>query len=465
MLKAKFIYSNNITPAIIRAVFFAGIFLLASISYFTYTKNKELIIQSENVNHTNIVKLSVLQNLTNLTDAETGYRGFLLTKDSVFLEPYLNALKKIPITLNKIDSLTSNNKNQNIVYDTLKLISNKRIALIKSFEKNYENISQNQILINGKKEMDALRATTNRMIIEEDRLLKLRTESLTKALSITPLITILLSILAMAVLSFPYFKILYDLKKSKDLQEQLAMSEKVLINSNTELMQFAFVASHDLQEPLRKIQTFISRIAETETTISAKGLDYFGRIDKSAKKMQQLILDILSYSRLNNQVQKTENLDLNNVAYAAKYQLEDVIQQKNATLHINHLPSVHVIKYQMEQVFTNLIGNALKFTKLNEAPVITITANIKTSDQINHPLKHQEQSYHCISVSDNGIGFDEEHGEKIFNIFNRLHAKEAYEGNGIGLSIVKKIVEAHGGFIIAKSAVNEGATFEIYLPL
>ena len=246
---------------------------------------------------------------------------------------------------------------------------------------------------------------------------------------------------------------------------ELKQINEALIKSNSELEQFAYVASHDLQEPLRKIQTFASRILDTEQpNLSGKGKDYFGRMQSASKRMQQLILDLLSYSAANTAEKHFEATDLNVLLQVVKEHLKELLEQKNATITATTLPVISVIAFQFEQLFTNLISNALKFSVAGVAPQLHITAGIINGAATGIAGINTTKDYHFITFADNGIGFEPEFSERIFQVFQRLHGKEAYEGTGIGLAICKRIVENHYGFITASGVLNEGATFTIYLP-
>ena len=248
--------------------------------------------------------------------------------------------------------------------------------------------------------------------------------------------------------------------------KELLIANEELVKTNMELAQFAYVASHDLQEPLRKIQTFATRILETESeNLSPKGKDYFNRMQASSTRMQQLIVDLLAFSRANAVEKNYEQTDLNHLLILVKEQLQESIQQKNAVIISDHLPALTVIAYQFEQLFTNLIANSLKFTVPGVAPIIKISSGYVSGNEINLPEVDKNRSYQFLSFSDNGIGFDTQFKDRIFQVFQRLHSKTAYEGTGIGLAICKKIVENHHGFIDAVSEPGKGATFMIYLPL
>jgi PAS domain S-box-containing protein len=248
----------------------------------------------------------------------------------------------------------------------------------------------------------------------------------------------------------------YELKRSNDELKQ----------SNGELAQFAYVASHDLQEPLRKIQTFSTRILESEHgNLSERGKDYFVRMQSASRRMQQLILDLLSYSRASTSEKHFERVDLNQVVQVVKEQLKESIEQKQATVTSSVLPVLDGIPYQFEQLFTNLISNALKFSRQGVDPVISISYSLVSKKDVPQITAHRANRYHRIQVADNGIGFDPQFSDRIFNVFQRLHGRDEYAGTGIGLSIVKKIVENHHGVVEAHGEVGKGASFILFLPV
>ena len=236
-----------------------------------------------------------------------------------------------------------------------------------------------------------------------------------------------------------------------------------LVTMNKELEAFAYLSSHDLQEPLRKIQTFADRIIEKEK-LSESGKNYFRLMEDAANRMQTLIEDLLSFSRLNTSERKFKITDLNSIIDYVKADFKEIIDEKHATIEAAELSEANIITFQFRQLMQNLIGNALKFSKPNVPPHIIIKSNIIKGTTVIHQYLSPEKKYCHISVADNGIGFEEEFNEKVFEVFQKLHGKEEYAGTGIGLAIVKKIVEIHHGFITVTSQLNKGTTFDIYLP-
>ncbi len=247
--------------------------------------------------------------------------------------------------------------------------------------------------------------------------------------------------------------------------ENLAIMNSELLTINKELEAFTYISSHDMQEPLRKIQTYSKRILEIdENLLSENGKKYFHIIDKEAMRMQTLIKNLLTFSHLNTTERKFEICDLKKVAEEILGELKLQINEKKAVVVLKNLPKMKVIAWQFRQLLYNLISNSLKFTISEVVPRIVISSKIVNSTIVPKKNLMKGVSYHLVSISDNGIGFKEEFEEKIFGVFQRLHGKDEYAGTGIGLSIVKRIVGNHNGIIVASSKAGHGATFDIYIP-
>ena len=238
-----------------------------------------------------------------------------------------------------------------------------------------------------------------------------------------------------------------------------------LIIANKELLAFTYISSHDLQEPLRKIQTFVSIIVENENkNLSDNGKYAFQRIQLAAGRMQQLIEDLLSFSRISSTDHQFEKTELRIIIEDIKTELKDTIEEKNASIETTELCSANIIAFQFRQLMYNLVSNALKFSRSGIPSHIIIKGKIVKGSKLNNAKLSPDKKYCHITVSDNGIGFEPHFSERIFEVFQKLHGKEQYAGTGIGLAIVKKIVDNHHAFITATSQLNEGATFDIYIP-
>lgn len=245
----------------------------------------------------------------------------------------------------------------------------------------------------------------------------------------------------------------YAIERKRSEMEIRAYAAK-LEKANEELQEFAFVASHDLQEPLRKIQAFGERLKlKYEASLGEDGRDYLGRMQKAASRMEILIQDLLKYSRVATRTKPFARINLLEPIKQALSNLERSMEETGGRVFIEELPSIDMDKGQMCQLFQNIIGNALKYHRPGENPIIRI-----------YPTPC-DKGLCCIAVEDNGIGFDEKHAERIFRPFQRLHGRSSYEGTGMGLAICRKIAERHGGSITVSSAVGRGSIFTVILPV
>lgn len=607
----------------IRIIFLIAIIVLLTLSVFSFIKTKTLVDASALVNHTYVIKNKLESSVYILTNMETNERGYLISKDTSFLQPYSISAVNINSCLHDIDSLTKDNTYQQQNAILLRTLIYKRIGYLESMLAEYRTstaIAQEylmQTFLTGKTLMEEVRRQVDKMQAEEDQLLHKRSALLTKEAFITPLATVFLIIASIVVLIASYFRIvqkqkiedtlkseiveseerflkifhynpvpmtlseiknnkikyankpfydtfgyteqevighsseelnlvgpeenqrliallygllqesrtiaelralsaeekeglliklkqtdamknlevLYtrkngetfpavvsfeimrfgderytiasyqDITERKRVQEQLTNQNEILIEANKELESFNYISSHDLQEPLRQIQVLASRIiAEENKNLTDKGKNYFEKMQKAANHMQTLIANLLDYSRTKTVERKFETTDLRIIAEQVKTEFKDTINEKHATIEIGEMCEAKIIPFQFRQLMYNLIGNSLKFSTPDIPPHIKIESrNEKYSNGNNANLTFGKEYCH-ISISDNGIGFEPQYKDRIFEIFQRLHDKQTFEGTGVGLAIVKKIVEIHKGIITASSELNKGATFDIYIP-
>jgi len=259
---------------------------------------------------------------------------------------------------------------------------------------------------------------------------------------------------------------------NEELEFQNAEKEKraiELMNANKELLAFNFISSHDLQEPLRKIQIFISIIMDKEMKLMTEaGKNNLKRIHVAATRMRQLIEDLLDFSRVGAVDHSYEMNDLKDIIEDVKLELSDTIGTKKAVFAIDDLVPVCIVPFQFRQLMYNLISNSLKFAIPDASLRISIKSTVLKHDEfrlLNLPDSPQICDYWNLSFTDNGIGFEAEYNKVVFIIFQRLHHREHYSGTGIGLAIVKKIVDNHNGIITADGNLNKGVTFNIYIPI
>jgi PAS domain S-box-containing protein len=248
-------------------------------------------------------------------------------------------------------------------------------------------------------------------------------------------------------------------------QRNLESKNVKLGKMNSELQSYAHISSHDLQEPLRKLQIIASRIVDTEKqNLSNEGKDLLSRMNNSVKRMQNIIDDLLAYSTSDSEKTKFEKIDIVKIINDVKDDFSEEIKRKCATIEIESSCVVKVIPVQIRQVLYNLINNSFKFAKEGNPPQIQIQCQLIKGSSIQYKNFPPHKLFAHISYTDNGIGFEPKYSEKIFGLFQRLHAKDQYRGTGIGLAIVKKIIENHHGYVVASSEPGKGARFDIYLP-
>ncbi|QLG44975.1 ATP-binding protein [Costertonia aggregata] len=256
-----------------------------------------------------------------------------------------------------------------------------------------------------------------------------------------------------------------DVTKEVKSERRLKSKNEELKRSNAELESFNRVASHDLQEPMRKIQMFISRISDSELErLSEKGRMYFDKINGSANRMQTLIKYLLAYSRINKNQKEFVPVDLNETVAKVLGDLDERISESDVEIAVDELPTLKGIPFQIEQLLNNLISNAIKYRSTTEKSKIVIDCKKLSRSRITDEFDKKKKYYYRLSIMDNGIGFAQENAEKIFELFERLHQRNEYSGTGIGLAICKKIAENHNGHIVAESEKGKGATFCVYLP-
>ncbi len=426
------------------------------------------------VAHTHEVLEDIEGLLTELDDAETGQRGYVITGEDVYLGPYNDAVGRVPQDLKKLRELTFDNPVQQHSLDQLgPLVASKLAELQKVIDTRrqkgagaaVEGVREGL----GKRTMDEIRVVVAGTKREEERLLAQRSSELDANSRRTRTVIVIGNALAFLFLSLACVVIGREMSQRRraeddvrhlnsDLERRVAertaeLAERArdLARSNGELQQFAYVASHDLQEPLRMVASFTQLLAKRyKDKLDDDAREFITFAVDGAMRMQTLISDLLSYSRVGTQGKPFERTECDSVLDRALSGLRLAIKDAGAVIKHDPLPAVLADPVQLSQLFQNLVTNAIKF-RATKAPHVQISAEKDGDDW-------------KISVRDNGIGISPEHADRIFVIFQRLHTKTEYPGTGIGLAICKKIVERHGGRIWVEPSPGGGSTFCFTIP-
>jgi signal transduction histidine kinase len=460
-----------------KIIFTSIAIVLLAISYVLYQKIRLLLQTQDQLNKTNIVKLKLEQTLSALNDAESAQRGFLLTKDSVFLKPYQEAYDKSKMLIAEIKNLIKTSDQQKDLAGLQGFID-LRFDTFNHVIERYDNPNlkpetRQMYLLMSKSIMDSIDYYAQNINAREDALVSEKEKARARYSFLTPLFAVLLMVTAIAILVFAYGKIIEHLNRlrrllseTKKLNNELKQKNHKLELYNKELDSFTYIASHDLKEPIRKILTYSEQMEmESSQDLSDFHRKQLTRIKHSAQRMQNLLNDLLLYSHVNISDKAFEDVDLNKIVDDVINNLKEEIAETHTEIKTDKLPVIKGMPFQIKQLFENLISNSIKY-KQDQVPLaITIGGHMADKKELPENFYKESHQYYKLLIKDNGSGFEQVYAEKVFKPFQRLHSKTNNPGTGIGLTICKKIVDNHNGFIKATSEVNKGTTFEIYLPM
>jgi signal transduction histidine kinase len=478
-----------------RIIFVTGIVLLTTLSilflYETHQENTSASI----VYHSQIIQQSLERVYSTVKERESSLRGSLLTHDEP-VQP-MDSLRGINPQLSYLDSLLSGNVTQQNSLRTLTRLLrqnsnfNDSITTIAANEVSTDRLRS--IMRSQRSGMDSIRIVIHAMQQHETNSADKREMDVQMHTIIATLIGAAASIFSMIVFILAFYFIDQELKRSQlYINESKVLNEKVaeinkeleLANRNLqglnnelgaknfqlekyakELSSFTHITSHDMQEPLRKIEFFTSVIETQEShNLSGEGRKYLEKIKHSVSRMRKLFLSMLEFSLTNTTDNTIEEVDLNEIFSLTLQSLKVYIKDTNAGIESQSLPKVKGIKYQLVQLFENIVSNAIKFRRPDVVPEIQITCKLLEPKDQSFAGLRKDMRYFRIDFEDNGTGFDPKYAEKIFDIFQRLLPRNESYGVGIGLAICRKIAENHGGILLASATPNEGSTFSFFIP-
>ena len=461
-----------------RIAFFIALALLVLGYILSFYSNSIFKADASWVAHSISVKNEGGITLMNQKEADVGIRGFLFAQTqfeaAYYQSRYETSIKQTLAALDTLKKMVSDNPSQTSRLKLLDSIIRYKIGLtnqllqMKTGRSDSTSIHQNLLQLIPAR--DSVQAVADRFINGEENLLHERDQKLNKASALVSFIDLIVFIFTGLIFILSYRMLVAELntrkeneRKLKQYEEELQKKIQQLEISNEDLEQFAFIASHDLQEPLRKIQAFSDRLkVKYKTSLDGDGVEYIEKVQSASSRMSKMIKDLLEYSRLNEQKEIFEMVDLSKIMRTVLQDFEVNIQHKNASVKCFWLPAIEADAEQVSRLFSNLISNALKFTRTDVKPEIKISSEAVMGERIDGLIPNKK--YYAIKISDNGIGFDEANLHKIFTLFKRLHGRSEYEGSGIGLAVCKKVVLYHKGRITAESSPGSGTTFIVYLP-
>ncbi|RPE13482.1 hypothetical protein EGT74_08175 [Chitinophaga lutea] len=458
----------------IRIGFFIAFTVIVGASVLSYLIAKNLMLNAARLNHAVEVSKRLEQITKQLKDAEAAIRGYNLTKERKFLEPSMSArsigIEKEYRALRKITDEPEQLRN----LDTLKLLLDVKYKQLSGGEEagligSSISVGEGEVSMDLiDKKVDAMIAIEQAQLDEKSRLFQFFSSLWIPVVFIISLIAILIGVYSYVTLTKEFRLQLHIEHRMKNYQRELQENIALLNKTNQELEQFAYVASHDLQEPLRKISTFSDRLQmKYRDALPDEAGQLIDRMVAAVSRMRVLINDLLIFSRAGRIISETiVPVDMNALIQDVLGDLEVALQEKNGTVICDQLPVIEGSDTALHQLFQNLLSNSIKFASPDRPLEIRLLRELLSGRETGVVKENKwDESFCRITLEDNGIGFDQAYAERIFLIFQRLHGVSEYKGTGIGLAICKKIVDSHHGHISAEGYPGKGAKFIIVLPV
>lgn len=450
-------------------VFILGIVLLSALTVLLIYENRQTQLSFAEVSQSSLVKNSLERIRSGMAYAEALQRSYLITQDSSSLRAFYS-LPDLSVELDNLDSLVGKDATQKGYTTALRrLFRTQKTSLHEVVRRNQDagyrdGSSFRMALESSHHVMLQVQQLIDHMQSHEDRNLIRRQEDLKRHSILPAIIGIGISIFAIIIFILAFYFTNAELKKSIHLNDELEAKNLQLEKYTQELSTFTNIASHDMQEPLRKIELFISMIEDREKeSLSPKALHYFDKIKDSVGRMRHLFFNILSFSLADQVRNVKESVNLNEVLGETLESLKVYVKDTNAVVTNEPLPVVVGVRHQLVQLFQNLISNSLKYKRQDVIPEISITCQVVNGRDYPSRELSKDQQYYRIDFQDNGTGFEQKYVDRIFDIFQR-HVRNENNGLGIGLSICKKIAQNHSGIITAETEVDKGSLFSFYLP-
>ena len=454
--------------AYINIAFLISIAVLTILSFLFYQRSTSHLRYSKQLDESYNVILALKRLDQRMLELENYSRGFMLSRDSAFLTLFAASRDSLVPSLTTLQKLFASKPEQNNLLQVMKSTISSQLNV---YQRNNRNVSKMDsasteiAVLWSKKQMDTFRLETKRI---EDGEMKLRDQLFKNKQfyeKVFPGYFNIISLWAGIITLVSFYFIHREMGIRSRYQTELEKKVQELNRSNSELEQFAYIASHDLQEPMRKIRTFTDKLKfkfreELPTDLKL----VVDRIEAAAKRMQELIHDMINFTGLITGEETTVPIDLNQVLERVLLNFSDITNSRKASISWDSLPTVQGDERQIKLLFRSLLDNALKFSKPNQAPNIKIKYTlVNGNEEGEEALKGK--NFHKIIIEDKGIGFSNEFSEKIFMIFQRLHTQQSgYIGKGVGLAIVHRIMSNHNGMITARGLIDGGATFFLYFP-
>ena len=483
-MRVKRLFGNTTATWIIISIIVVGIIGI-NLSIALGTVNQLSSVQTSLDKTSNIIMRLESLHLS-VVVAESGQRGYLLTEYEEYLNPYHTELQSLDEKIKLVRDIESDISGQKELIEELLILVDEKISELTSSVdlalREREKSALRQVMTNRGRDLYREIRKNIKLLVDKEyahrRTLYSELKNIQRDAKVNFGVSAITSgLLVIGMFLMARINLRISTRYQEGLEEQneqllekvaqrtqeLTVYSEELSRSNRELEDFAFVASHDLQEPLRKIQAFSDRLTTIyKDKLDERGVDYIKRMTTAAFRMSTLINDLLEFSRITTRGKDFVEVELDDVFEEVLGDLEIAIKESNAQINVAPLPKVCADPSQIYQLFLNVLSNGLKFRKVDQAPLINVLVEQK---DIYDELQHIDVPSCIITIKDNGIGFEQTYADKIFSPFQRLHGRTAYKGTGIGLAICRRIVERHGGTIVAYSSPDEGATFIVTLPI